>query len=670
MKPFYFLQLTMFVIVSTSLSAQTNIFPSTGAAGIGITSPDPSSLFDVVSTTKGILIPRMTLAQRNAIAIPSTGLLIYQTNSTPGFYYYNGSAWSAISTKGANTSLSNLKAPTAINESLLPNASATFDIGSSTLKWRDTYTGSVKFSDGTMQTTASPWVENGSNIYFNGAIGIGVSSPVYKLDILGDINLASGNVLRTGGITVFKADTANIAVGKNALLNNTTGYSNVAIGKGALFKNTKGNGLVAIGDSALFNQVENDETVYYYNTAIGYQTLFSNRSGDHNTATGFWALYHNTTGYLNTANGSVALENNTTGNDNTAIGDEALTRNNGDDNTAIGVAALLDNTNGLNNTAAGSFAGYYVTSGSNNTFLGNHADCSGQGQLTNSTAIGYNASVLGNNKVVVGNSFITSIGGFVNWSNLSDGRYKQNIKQNVPGLAFINKLNPVTYTLNINAIESKLHEGKKEMKTPDGKTLPNPKDDPIMKQAMSEKSKIIYTGFVAQDVEKAAKELNYDFSGVDKPQDVNQSFYGLRYADFVVPLVKAVQELSSQNEKLKNENDDLEQRVSKLEALMNVSQSTVNGQQSTANSSASLSQNIPNPFNRTTTINYSLPQQFSSAKIIVTDNPGKVLKEINVIGAGKNSVQVNASILSAGAYNYSLYIDGRLIDTKKMMLTK
>jgi hypothetical protein len=52
-----------------------------------------SAMLDVASTTKGMLIPRMTQAQKNAIATPATGLLIYQTDNTPGFYYYNGAAW-------------------------------------------------------------------------------------------------------------------------------------------------------------------------------------------------------------------------------------------------------------------------------------------------------------------------------------------------------------------------------------------------------------------------------------------------------------------------------------------------------------------------------------------------------------------------------------------------
>jgi hypothetical protein len=63
----------------------------------------------------------------------------------------------------------------------------------------------------------------------------------------------------------------------------------------------------------------------------------------------------------------------------------------------------------------------------------------------------------------------------------------------------------------------------------------------LERQSRAEKEKILYTGFIAQEVEKTARELGYDFSGVDKPQN-EHSLYGLRYAEFVVPLVKAMQE--------------------------------------------------------------------------------------------------------------------------------
>lgn len=61
--------------------------------GIGTTSPDNSAALDITSTTKGLLTPRLTEVQRLAIVSPSTGLLIYQTNNTTGYWYYNGTTW-------------------------------------------------------------------------------------------------------------------------------------------------------------------------------------------------------------------------------------------------------------------------------------------------------------------------------------------------------------------------------------------------------------------------------------------------------------------------------------------------------------------------------------------------------------------------------------------------
>jgi len=62
---------------------------------------DASAILDVVSTSKGMLVPRMTNSQRNGISSPATGLLIYQIDNTPGFYYYNGSAWQGIGGGGS-----------------------------------------------------------------------------------------------------------------------------------------------------------------------------------------------------------------------------------------------------------------------------------------------------------------------------------------------------------------------------------------------------------------------------------------------------------------------------------------------------------------------------------------------------------------------------------------
>ena len=66
--------------------------------GINTQTPDPSSAFDITSSSGGILIPRLTNSQKNNISNPATGLMIYQIDSTPGFYFYNGTSWEQLIT--------------------------------------------------------------------------------------------------------------------------------------------------------------------------------------------------------------------------------------------------------------------------------------------------------------------------------------------------------------------------------------------------------------------------------------------------------------------------------------------------------------------------------------------------------------------------------------------
>jgi len=77
-------------------SAQGMAVNTSGAAA------NSSAMLDVSSTTQGVLVPRMTAAQRALISSPATGLLVYQTDGTAGFYFYNGSAWTSLS-GGAGT---------------------------------------------------------------------------------------------------------------------------------------------------------------------------------------------------------------------------------------------------------------------------------------------------------------------------------------------------------------------------------------------------------------------------------------------------------------------------------------------------------------------------------------------------------------------------------------
>ena len=191
-----------------------------------------------------------------------------------------------------------------------------------------------------------------------------------------------------------------------------------------------------------------------------------------------------------------------------------------------------------------------------------------------------------------------------------------------------------------------------------------------MLQATEASSKIIYDGFVAQEVEAAAKKLGFKFSGIDKPA-TEDGLYGLRYDNFVVPLVKAVQELSKQNDLLKEENESLQKRIERLESLMNVSSSnSMHSFKSISMLNATLEQNVPNPVIKSTNIGYNIPSIFTTAQIIITNTTGKIVKQLKITSAGSGMFAIDASTLSPGIYTYALIIDQKTVHTKQMMIAK
>jgi hypothetical protein len=122
----------------------------------------------------------------------------------------------------------------------------------------------------------------------------------------------------------------------------------------------------------------------------------------------------------------------------------------------------------------------------------------------------------------------------------------------------------------------------------------------------------------------------------------------VNYTELIPIMIKAMQELSKQNDDLKTQVATLTQSVSQL--------SKSNGVISA--SSASINQNFPNPFTKNTVISFSVPQG-SSANIIVSQTgSGKVIKTIP-ISSGTSQLTFDAASLSAGSYSYSLYIDGK-----------
>jgi hypothetical protein len=370
----------------------------------------------------------------------------------------------------------------------------------------------------------------------------------------------------------------NVALGYLAMVSNTTGHSSIGIGNEALYFNTSRGHLIAIGDSALYSNGKGATEITHSikNIAVGSKALYANTTGNNNTAIGFeamnatntgafnvavgsYSMFRNTSGGGNTATGHYSLYNNTTGIENTAFGFYALEDNNGNYNSAFGSFALMNNTStGLENTAIGGYSLALVTTGDNNTAVGfeaaingNHSQSTFIGSnidistaRTNVSVLGYgvlNAQCTGNNQVLLGNISIASIRAQVTGiTAYSDGRFKTNVVENVPGIEFIKKLRPVTY----NEDPEILHQ---IWKTP---------EDQYADQDFSDVRSQRYIGFIAQDVEKAAEECGFEFPGIDVPRNENE-VYTLRYVDFIMPLVKAVQEQQVLIEKLQKEIEEL-----------------------------------------------------------------------------------------------------------------
>ena len=363
---------------------------------------------------------------------------------------------------------------------------------------------------------------------YDGSYNVGIGLGSLELNTTGNADTANGYATLINNTTGYD----NTANGYDSMYFNTTGYNNTASGYDSLMHNTTGTHNTAVGFESLLSNTTGfqnagsgevslySNTTGFENTASGGGSLYSNTTGYDNTASGFDSLLSNTTGFHNAASGYEGLSSNTTGHDDTASGYDSLHSNQtGHDDVATGASSLAANTTGTYNTAVGSIAGNRSetitayngssvtlvpnTTGDYDTFIGRGTGATTQ--VSNCTAVGVDAFCSADNEVRLGNYFVTSIGGKVAWSALSDARAKTDIRDLDLGLDLIMKLRPVSYRL----------------RNGDGRTD---------------------LGLVAQDVEKV---LGDAYNVVDVGGDPQRTL-SLRYTELIAPLVKAVQEQQAQ----------------------------------------------------------------------------------------------------------------------------
>jgi trimeric autotransporter adhesin len=167
-------------------------------------------------------------------------------------------------------------------------------------------------------------------------------------------------------------------------------------------------------------------------------------------------------------------------------------------------------------------------------------------------------------------------------------------------------------------------------------------------------------------VEQAAKEIGYAFDGIHTPANENDN-YSLAYDAFVVPLVKAVQELSIKVNSQQKEIDKFNS-IGSASITPTVAQTSVH-ELELANNTV-LFQNFPNPFGDGTTIKYFIPDNIQNAQIVFFDEFGNKLNEFKVAEKGMGQLNIASANLSTGSYSYSLIVNNKVLDTKKMIRIK
>ena len=244
----------------------------------------------------------------------------------------------------------------------------------------------------------------------------------------------------------------------------------------------------------------------------------------------------------------------------------------------------------------------------------------------------------------------------------SDQKLKQNIQDFPSAMNIINQLHPKQYDYR--------HDGNyKLMNLPQGE----------------------HYGLIAQDVEKVLPNLvknskfDVDRASPLKPADPKNpsvkndkksgeiiDFKALNYTELIPIIIKGMQEQQGVNDQQQEQIQEQQQRIEKLEKIiekLSGNSNTSSSNLSSKNSSAYLKQNTPNPFTQNTIIYCNVPSSAKLAQLMIYNQDGSKIKSF-VLNNGINNVTISAGSLSSGQYVYSLFIDGKNIESKKMILTQ
>jgi Chaperone of endosialidase/Head domain of trimeric autotransporter adhesin len=395
--------------------------------GIGTQNPAYSAALEVSSNNKGLLIPRLTTAQKLAIDTPVNGLLIYQTDAAAGFWYYNGATWRAISNGAAffcispydQASIIYNDMPDAYGKNFLLNADSinyntSGPIGS--LQPKQFFLPGKQGAFRAGAVTGNVWnIDSIGNASF--AAGYDTKATKPGTVAMGTSSQATGNWATALGYNTQASDMAATALGNFSkasaafatAMGNTTNASGVAAT--AMGEYTTASGQHSLAGGSDTQATGSDAVAFGQETTAGGATAFATgsgttASGDASVAAGFGALasghYAMALGAGAQASGlscvAMGFEAKASGTIATAIGYK--TEATGQKATSMGELTVAS---GIGATAMG---GYTAASGGYATAMGYYTDATG----SYATATGYNTLSSGNFTFTAGNQ--TKASGF------------------------------------------------------------------------------------------------------------------------------------------------------------------------------------------------------------------------------------------------------------------
>ena len=183
-----------------------------------------------------------------------------------------------------------------------------------------------------------------------------------------------------------------------------------------------------------------------------------------------------------------------------------------------------------------------------------------------------------------------------------------------------------------------------------------------------------HIGLVAQELQKVAPSLVQEYTHVTYRPDSEaglqyvgeEQFLEIRDSEIKYLLLNAIQDqqeiIVDQEERIA----DLENALVEIRGLLANNNTPINVAPSTANI-ATLGQNEPNPFSDRTSISYSIPEGSTDASLRIFSVTGQLIETVQITQTGSGKVQLDNANLTNGTYTYQLIVDGRIVDTNKMI---